>query len=54
MTLKVQLDMDKSKPEAIYVPFLEIDYEEKQTLAIFKEESAKFKTIHFISEYTMS
>ena len=29
MTLKVMLDTAVDKPEAIFVPYLEIDYEEK-------------------------
>jgi meckelin len=53
MTLKVMLDTAPDKPEAIFVPYLEIEYEEKATEAIFKEETAKFKDVYFISEYTM-
>lgn len=45
--------MSLDKPEAIYVPYLEIDYEEKSTEAIFKEDAAKLKKVYFISEYTM-
>jgi hypothetical protein len=47
------LDTDINKPEAIFVPYLEIDYEEKTTEAIFKEDIAKLKDVFFISEYMM-
>lgn len=53
MTLNIQLDMDASRPEAIYVPYLEIDYEEKASEAIFENHEEKLKTVFFISEYTM-
>lgn len=53
MTLNIQLDMSADRPEAIYVPYLEIDYEEKATDAIIEEDGAKLKKIFFISEYTM-
>lgn len=45
--------MSMDKPEAIFVPYLEIDYEEKQADAIFADEEAKYKDVYFISEYTM-
>ena len=53
MTLRVMLDTAVDKPEAIFVPYLEIDYEEKSAEAIFKEDTAKFKDVFFVSEYTM-
>ena len=45
--------MDPNRPEAIYVPYLEIDYEEKATEAIYENDLAKEKRVFFISEYTM-
>lgn len=52
MTLKVELDMDPNFAEAIYVPYLEIEYEEKAADKLDDDE-AKYKDVYFISEYTM-
>lgn len=53
MTLNIMLDTDPAKPEAIFVPYLEISYEEKKTEEILEDETERHKHVFFISEYTM-
>ena len=53
MTLNIMLDTDPAKPEAIFVPYMEISYEEKKTEEILEDEAERHKHVFFISEYTM-
>ena len=53
MTLKIMLDTDINRPEAIFVPYLAIEKKKKKTNKILGEEDARFKNVFFISEYTM-
>lgn len=53
MTLNIMLDTDPQKPEAIFVPYLDISYEEKKTSIISSDESERHAHVLFVSEYTM-
>ena len=55
VTLKVTLDNnpDPSYTEMIYIPYVEIEYEEKQRELILESNDARMKRVTFMSEYFM-
>lgn len=53
ITLKLELDTNQNQNEKLFVPHLEIEYEDRKSSEVLKQDDMRITTVAFTSEYYM-